>query len=245
MRTSLALALVLAAAGLAAGCGPRGDPEIPVGPPPAVPMLDCGVGHASFPVTALASGTDTPQHAAIEDGLKRYVATAGQDAPRAFWHRSVDHAPWHVLSVAGDVAAVATGPWTSRGPGRHGQVWTLRRAGTQWSVDGGGDCADLEPMPGRGEIWASLSAPPGGLDRRTSSPVVLLTPRACGRTHQVGDPAIVETRHTVTVSWSVPRPRGNVTCPGLPPIRENLPLKHRLGKRNLIDASVFPPAPVH
>lgn len=243
MRTSLAL--VLAVAGLAAGCGPRGDPEISTGPPPPIPMLDCGVGHATFPVTAVASGIETPRHAAIEEGLKRYVATAGQDAPRAFWHRSVDHGPWHVLSVTGDEAAVATGPWTSRGPGRHGQMWTLRRVGTQWSVDGGGDCPRLEPVPGRGDEWASLSAPPGGLDRRASSPVLLLTPWACGRPHQVGDPEIRETGRTVTVSWPVPLPRGNVTCPGLQPIAENLPLKHPLGSRTLIDASLFPPAQVH
>ncbi len=244
MRPSLLVALAGLAA-LVVGCGPTDEPEIPVGPPPTVAMLDCGVGRMPFPVTALASGAVSTDQAAIAEGLRRYVATAGQDAPRAFLHVPFDAAPWHVLRVDADRAAVATGHWTAHGPGRHGQVWTLTRSGSRWTVDGGGDCLHFEPVPGKGQVWATLSAPAGGLDRRTTFPVVLLTPRTCGRFHAVDQPAVTETRKQVTVAWSVPRIKGGVNCPGYPPLRETLTLEHPLGSRVLVDGSLYPPAPVH
>jgi hypothetical protein len=230
-------AVTLAACGSAGGVGGSESPA-------SVVRLDCGVGSARFDASTLARGVVTDQRDGIAAGLRRYVAAAGQDAPRAFWHHSVDGAPWHVLSVDGEEAAVATGHWSVTGPGRDGQVWTLHRAGTTWSVDGGGDCAQLELVPAQGHVWATLTAPAGGLDRRGVRPLLLLTPRTCGRPEHVDPPDVVESARTVTVRWSVPRPDGNVTCVGWPALREHLPLAHPLGSRTLLDGSRYPPAPV-
>ena len=232
----------MALTGALTGCG-SGDRVIPTGGPG--PLVDCGgSGAISFPITSLSPGDDPERPPSIADGLRRYTETAGLDAPAAFQHRSVDDADWHVLGYQDDrEAAVATGRWTVDGPGRAGQMWTLEKQGTLWEVSGGGDC-HLEPVPSGHQAWATMLAPRGGLDRDSTSPVVLLSPRTCGHPRRVGIAEETETESTVSVAWSVPGPPTNVSCVGHPALREHLTLQHPLGSRTLLDGSLYPPVAV-
>lgn len=235
---------LVALLGALAACGSHDSSVEPTGVV-GEHMLDCGAGDTiSFPVSVVAMGIRTDQQDAIAEGLSRYVAKAGLDAPTAFRHHSVDQARWHVLAVRGDEAAVATGRWTADGPGHGAQMWTLNRDGDRWDVSGGGGC-QLEPVPETGRAWSTLLAPAAGLDRTAAAPVILLTPRTCGRFRQVETPQVVETATSVTVSWAVRRPTTAVSCVGYPALREQLPLSRPLGSRTLFDGSLYPPAVVH
>ncbi len=198
----------------------------------------------AWPAEAMEGGieSNTPVYE-VRAALVDLVERAGIDAPQALQGVDIDEAPWFVLAEEPDRIAVATGPWSARGPGRTGQVVYLEHEGDGWRASGWGDCRGLAPVLDPGQQWVRVYGV-----RRTDPLSTRLT-ATVGEVECTGardprpfllEPTIVETDTTVVVSWTSKAVVGGANCHGNPPVSQPLELAAPLGDRVLRDASTWP-----
>jgi len=255
-RPNFAVRVVFAAlvVGLLSGCDDAepsgaGTPDPSQTPPAAassgsVPRLTCGRGIMQWPAEAMDGGieSDTPVDD-IRAALVDLVARAGIDAPQALQGVAIDEAAWFVLAEEPDQIAVATGPWSTRGPGQTGQVVYLEPEGDGWRASGWGDCRGLAPVLEPDQQWVRVYGvtKTDPLSNRLTATVseVECTGARDPRPYLL-KPTIVETVDTVLVSWTSKAVVGGATCPGNLPVSQTLELAAPLGDRVLRDGSTWP-----
>lgn len=228
------------------GASPSAAPTTaaPAASPATSPRLTCGRGIMAWPASAMEGGIESEVPVdEVKAALVDLVDRAGIDAPRALQGVDLDEAPWFVLAEEQDQIAVATGPWSARGPGRTGQVVYLEQEGDGWRASGWGDCRQLAPVLDPGQQWVRLY----GVTRTDP-----LSNRLTATVGEVGctgardprpyllEPTVVETEDTVLVSWTSKAVVGGATCPGNPPVTHPLELSAPLGDRVLRDGSTWP-----
>lgn len=247
VRALLPTVALLTALGLA-GCGnkPTAAADDPSAAPPAT-AVNCHGGPDGWPVGAMAGGIDSRHpREDLATALSALVASTGIDAPFALADlgpEDMADGPWFVLAETDTEATLASGPWTTDGPGEDGQYVNLTLKGGRWKADGWGNCPLLSPVPPAGKSWVEVAAA-DGLDRESATLEVLVTERQCasGRDPQphLLEPTVVETAEDVTVTWTSAVVSGVADCQGNPAAPMTLDLDEPLGDRALLDASRWP-----
>jgi len=228
------------------GCGSGGTRDVlaKTDPAPSVAevQVTCANGRDYWPVSAMAGGIPKSESGDLVRALEKLAEDAGIDAPLAFQGTSVEDAEWFVLARDGHAAAVATGPWSPAGPGKHGGIVYLEHVGAGWEAMSWGGCGTLQPFVDDGEQWVEIDQVSGSRD--TTEPTLLVTDNQCasGRDPRpfLQEPSIAETEDSVTVSWTVTAAPGFNDCIGVGPFPAQLHLTRPLGDRTLYDGSTWP-----
>jgi hypothetical protein len=257
-RTVPVLVLLgLALAGLAA-CGERSssgggsDERAPDDARGSVQVVDgsvlvsCG-GVPAFPASAMVDGADgsTP-----EDEVRAALDAVATDPKLSMETSRVlpqgGRTPYTLLVDDGATLVVGLGDWSADGPTRDAYQMTLERTGDSWVWRGHGNCTQLAPVLGEGEMWVEVSAGPVPSDA-TEIPVQVME-RACTSSRDpaphLHEPTVVSTDESMTVYWTSTPPEGGQNCPGNPSSPQTLTLPEPLGERQLLDGSRWPPVPL-
>ncbi len=135
-------------------------------------------------------------------------------------------------------------------PGANIRVSRSDGEGDAWRVTGfGGGCNNLAFAYPDGlnqvEINSDADNPPAADQTEIA---LLVTERACASGQPMGDrllePQIVEEDDRVLVVFAAATNPGGAACPGNPSTPVTITLAEPLGERELLDAGVFPPAPI-
>ncbi len=235
----LLVAVVLAAA-VVAGCGNLGE----LGLIPA-PTLAADLSFACADVVFSAAALAGPEVAETGNSpaaaaLRRYVRggdLAAEDLPGS---------GYRVLRAEDDRVVFASS-------GESGPIVAIdaRSRDGVWTARGLGICAPNLVLPAglNGATWRLPVGVPLP-DANAASFVAMVTERECvsGRSSagRVLPPLIVREPNRVLVVFAVlpPPTTGMETCPGNPPTPVTVELGVPLGRRELLDGAVFPPAGV-
>lgn len=214
---------------------------------PVQQRLTCG-GSNTFPVSALedpapVESSDHPAALAAVglfdesgEGIELELESMFAEEPELF-----------ILDIGEEQALFAT----IEADGFPGANIRVDRAdGDQWRVSGfGGSCNNLAVAYPEGlnqvEIYADADNPPAPDQTEIA---LLVTERACASGEPMGDrllePQVIEEDGRVLVVFAAAANLGAANCPGNPSTPVTITLAEPLGDRDLLDAGVFPAAPI-
>ena len=242
--------LLLATAGVLAGCGDGASsgaqeaPALPVVVVDGEVQVSCG-GPPGWSPSVMAAGIQPPvPEAEISAALDAVATQPGLSVETRRVLPDGGRTPWRVLAGDEDLLHLGLGTWTVDGPAEDAHSMVLERVDGVWTWRGHGDCG-LRPLLADDDTsWAELTASDG-----TGTVVtVSVSERECtsGRNPEafLREPVMVQEEHSVTVYWTTTPPDGFESCPGNPSVERTITLDEPLGDRRLLDGSTWPPRPV-
>lgn len=211
-------------------------------------VVTCG-GHDDWTVATMDGGlSGVVDDAEVRAAFTDVLAEAPVDAPTAILEDGAEAAPYIVLADDGDSYTLGIGPWSIEGPGRAAMSAGLeRQPDGSLRMTGWGDCQLTSELP-QGRSLVEVSAPNGGVDPGTTSPVVMVSEVDCtsGRdpTPFLGEPTITEEGDRVLVSLTSGTLSEPANCIGNPLVPLTLSLDEPIGDRELLDSGTFPPTSI-